>query len=949
MSSDKEYSDKIERAKTFIEKNEYTDALNILKDVIQHNPENADAHFEFGKVYHLLGKNEQAVSVLNKSLEIEPDNSYACLLLGKIFRKLDKPEASLKYLTRAVEHGQHDHDIFYELGVLYRDTHNFPQAIQNFQKTIIGNDNASDTHYQMGSIYYYDMHDPKKAIKEFVRSITLGNDRPEVHLDLGRAYVDTGKYDEAIKEFNCVLKTEPSNPQAFMGLAMVCDIRGDYKTAISNYEKALKIEDSYTANRNIGRIHYIKGDYDTARKLLKKAIDLNPDDEESHFLMGSMYEKQQEYDKAVNEYRKTNPKPDDKNIHLVIGRACLNNKDYRAAEKEFLKVISIDKDDSVANNKLAIIYQELRQYDKAIAILAKDSSADTDENERYRQAIIMRQGEKSRRKLKIRLIRTPEMHRSNTRESFITSLIMPLGMLQIASYLKKYNINIEMDDINVKIFKDNLFGEKKKKISTDFFCDEKDRIIAYSKGGDDEELDRIMQVVEDKTDFKDCDVILLSVPELWVNRSAILFIFALSRYLKEKYNPIVVVGGSGLIFSDLLEENSSNMDLLIRREGEKPLFKILTALEYGLDIRNIPDITEGKDTKTVEGSQYFMAETLELFGLPIELYGYKNNREVDESADREVANIIHEFNDSGIIVGTFRLIHGCPHGCIFCGSSNTMVSQVLPIRKAVDYLKKLREEYNIKNLFFLDSTVNSSKRYLNDFCDALIKNKVNVHWSNSARPDNLDRDLLMKMREAGCIRLIYGMETASPEQSIYLDKRISFKRLEKILQWSDEAGIWAGLETIIGFPHEKKRDKEILIDFIKRNKRYINTPYYNIFSIVANSKIYSNPEAYGITNVSYFDSLAHEKKGLLSLLNYSYDEIGGMKWEEKFNKILGDFEYVYKQLYAINDYFPPMEIEHFIFFLFEKYGNKKEVSRVFKKVQKYLNRDLGPDNILNWC
>ena len=272
--------------------------------------------------------------------------------------------------------------------------------------------------------------------------------------------------------------------------------------------------------------------------------------------------------------------------------------------------------------------------------------------------------------------------------------------------------------------------------------------------------------------------------------------------------------------------------------------------------------------------------------------------------------------------------------------------RVLGLDKSISYIKELQEKHGINNFFFLDSTVNISKRYINDLCDKIIASGLDIRWSDSARANDLDKDTLEKMRAAGCIRLIYGMETASPGILKYIDKRIELGELEDILRWTDEAGIWVGLENIYGFPHEKREDLDMMLDFIKRNKKHINTVYCNAFYLADQSKLYLEPEKYGIGNIIEVDCRDHPRANILTELQFGYDEIGGLKWEDKLKQTIESWEYISCAIQG-NKYFPRYEFEHFLFYLYSIYDDKKEIVRVFNKVNDLVNSSI--ENNFGFC
>jgi radical SAM superfamily enzyme YgiQ (UPF0313 family) len=247
-------------------------------------------------------------------------------------------------------------------------------------------------------------------------------------------------------------------------------------------------------------------------------------------------------------------------------------------------------------------------------------------------------------------------------------------------------------------------------------------------------------------------------------------------------------------------------------------------------------------------------------------------------------------------------------------------------------LKELKDKYDITGYMFLDSTMNVSKKHVECLCKEMIKSKLNIVWSDSARADNLDKELLLLLREAGCVKLILGMDGSSPKMLKYINKQININRLEQIVRWADEAGIWIGIDTMVGFPYEEKSDLNVMVDFLKRNTIYINTIYYNMLSIRDGSILYLYPEKYGIKSMFEVSRIQNTTKKTLKYVKYGYDEIEGLKWEEKLKQMNEGYDYVASEIQKIN--FPVYEMEQLLFFLYKKYENKKDVVRIYSMLSE---------------
>lgn len=73
-------------------------------------------------------------------------------------------------------------------------------------------------------------------------------------------------------------------------------------------------------------------------------------------------------------------------------------------------------------------------------------------------------------------------------------------------------------------------------------------------------------------------------------------------------------------------------------------------------------------------------------------------------------------------------------------------------------------------------------------------------WDVRSRVDTIDEEMLEALREAGCYRIFYGIESGNPEILKTLRKQIDLGRIERIIRKTDEVGISAFGYFLIGSP-----------------------------------------------------------------------------------------------------------------------------------------------------
>ena len=529
---------------------------------------------------------------------------------------------------------------------------------------------------------------------------------------------------------------------------------------------------------------------------------------------------------------------------------------------------------------------------------------------------------------KISLIRLPSFFRKQQFSSKLNyCLIPPLGMGLIAGYLRARGIFLEQDDLNIKIHYDNYYAlTKNSAIDTEVFFDT-ERIARYAQGDYDAGIDALMEKAIAKINLSKNQILLLSLPDNIENESNLMFALAFTKLVKEKYNCIQIMGGETL-WLDLLKSKYKcrHIDYLIYGEGEMPVYHLLLSLSAHKQLEAVPGLQVSEAGKIIRSSITSKLISPDFSGLPMEYY--RSQEEVINYPE-ELQALMHKFQLSKTLILPYRFIRGCPCECAFCVSSVKQVTDVLSPQEVAVHLKCLQERYRPTGFFFLNDTINISAGYVNMLCDEIIKQNLKILWSDCARADNLDRDTIFKMRSAGCIRLIFGMESASPRILKYINKRIELTQLENVLRWADEAGIWTGVEVICGLPHERNEDIEATINFLKQNNEYINRVYLNHFDLRENTPFYNQPERFGIKRI--FDVHQYAEKDFISYVRFGFDEQDGLAWADKQEQIERSLKKVLKECSPGVRYFTD---EHFLFYLYSMSCAKENIRRMYQEIVK---------------
>lgn len=544
--------------------------------------------------------------------------------------------------------------------------------------------------------------------------------------------------------------------------------------------------------------------------------------------------------------------------------------------------------------------------------------------------------------MKTKIIRMPAFLQRHERLSLglNSSLLPPLALGNITAYLRQRGVQIDQDDLNIRVHHDNVFSdETSKKIKDEIFLDEP-RVVDYLNGNKDPGVQREVEKIISKSDFNGYDVVLFSIPDNR-NSSHILMSLCVAKYLKETTNPIIIVGGIFYSIDSLgYAYSDRHIDFKIFGPGESALMELLSKIsDNGGDISGIKE-------RTLHGSYHSLVKP-DFDGLPLDRYRYKNLCADYSDYSEDVASIMRGFDNSSLSVFPLKFIRGCPFSCIFCTSSGDNRMRAAAPGQAVDYIEGLRNKYGAENFFFLSDTINFSNGFMNRLCDEIIKRGLRIRWTDCARINKMNEGLLQKMRKAGCVRLVYGMETASQRLLNYIQKNIDLNEMSRVLEWTHEAGIWCGVEVISGLPYEREEDIDATIDFINSRRGFIDRVYIEPFTVRDWSRLLLYPEQYGIRNIKRVDQYAKDKKNESSLdryfVKYGFDETNGLDWEKKRGQINHSFQ---KTEYSLDQgQFPHYEEEHFLFYLYSRFNDKDAIRKIYNNARgqrlDLVNRGQG--------
>lgn len=220
----------------------------------------------------------------------------------------------------------------------------------------------------------------REPIAFFKRVLKYAPDSARVYNDLGNAYFDVGRNEEAIASYKNAIILNPRYTLAYGNLGILYNDTGQTEEAIAAYKKAISLDpDHDLAYGNLGNIYNDRGEGEEAMALYKKAISLNPDYVEAHSNLGIAYKDMGRTEEAVASYKRAiaiNPDYAEAYSHLGSLYRKLGRNEEALALLE--KAVSLKPDYAAAYSNFGNVYRNLGKKEEAIASYKKALDLDSD-------------------------------------------------------------------------------------------------------------------------------------------------------------------------------------------------------------------------------------------------------------------------------------------------------------------------------------------------------------------------------------------------------------------------------------------------------------------------------------------------------------------------------------------------------------------------------------------
>lgn len=299
------------------------------------------------------------------------------------------------------------------------------------------------------------------------------------------------------------------------------------------------------------------------------------------------------------------------------------------------------------------------------------------------------------------------------------------------------------------------------------------------------------------------------------------------RYVKELTHAVkrvspktkIILGGCLAASAEILMTKCP-IDVCVIGEGERVLINLIKHWERYRDFNSSPEELQNiKGIAFIDNEKRFIFTGYEIQLAPEELP--QPNYELLAS----FSDIRHYIFDRNDLFGELRgrgerccyvmTGKGCVARCTFCHRWMRGYRSY-PVNNIIDTMKHLKKKYNVGFFMLGDESFGADAKMLDLFIEAV--KPLNILFRiGGVRVAAADRkpDMIRRLKEAGCVEMVFGMESGSDKILAIMEKGVTGRQNLKVMKLMSREEMSMYHQLVIGMPGENNRTIKETIDCVK--------------------------------------------------------------------------------------------------------------------------------------
>lgn len=121
----------------------------------------------------MMAQVTQQVEALKQKIEKNPKDVEAHIALGNLYFDANMPPQAVEYYTKALELDPNNSNVWTDLGTMHRHNGDLNKAIECYQKATKVDPRNKNAWFNMGIVYKFDKNQPKEALAAWKKFLKL--------------------------------------------------------------------------------------------------------------------------------------------------------------------------------------------------------------------------------------------------------------------------------------------------------------------------------------------------------------------------------------------------------------------------------------------------------------------------------------------------------------------------------------------------------------------------------------------------------------------------------------------------------------------------------------------------------------------------------------------------------------------------------------------------------
>lgn len=324
------------QGKRALEGGEFAVAEDCFTRVIAIDPGSAAAHTNLAVAYMRERKFDDALRELARSRSLKPGDPGVDLNLGLAYYRKNDFASAIAPFRRSLEESPTSLQARYLLGLCYFFTSNYEQASETLAP-LWDRESANLNYLYVLSIAASKVTDVALQKKAFERMLAIGQDTPEFHLFVGKAWLAEHDTEKALQEFQSAARAQPKLPLVHYFIGRTYLEQHNYDLAAGELLENAAIEPDFVYDyEDLGILYAQLGNSSKAEEYFQKALARNAFLVDSCFGLAKLYRASGRLKEALTLLDRAEAMaPQSASLHYTKGQVYARLGDPNKARQEF--------------------------------------------------------------------------------------------------------------------------------------------------------------------------------------------------------------------------------------------------------------------------------------------------------------------------------------------------------------------------------------------------------------------------------------------------------------------------------------------------------------------------------------------------------------------------------------------------------------------------------------